>query len=112
MRVFMFHPKASVNIATLGRDKPNQTLARCVNFYQHCFTKNITEEIFECDQNKHTEKQHWYKKPHSGKQKHTPLPETKVGMFFPLERLDLIYFWSLRSHFVGIYCLKRCSHAS
>jgi hypothetical protein len=71
MCVFMFHSKASVNIATLGRDKPNQTLARCVNFYQHCFTKNIAEEIFECDQNKHTEKQHWYKK-HTLVSKNTP----------------------------------------
>ena len=54
MRVFMFHPRASVNIA-LGRDKPNHTLARYDNFYQHCCMKPVAEETFECDQNIHTE---------------------------------------------------------
>ena len=59
MCVFMLHPKASVNIAT--RDKPNHTLARYDIFYQHCFTKNIAKEIFECDQSINIEciKQHW-----------------------------------------------------
>ena len=54
MGFFMSQPKASVNIAMLGREKPNHTLARYDNFYQHCFTKNIAEEIFEFDQNIHT----------------------------------------------------------
>ena len=36
-----YHIKASVTIMAFGRGKSNHTLARCVFFYQHCFTKNI-----------------------------------------------------------------------
>ena len=36
-----YHIKASVTIMAFGREKSNHTLARCVFFYQHCFTKHI-----------------------------------------------------------------------
>ena len=55
IRVFMPHPKASVNIATRESDKPNHTLARYDIFYQRCFMKNIVKEIFKCDQSINTD---------------------------------------------------------
>jgi len=77
----MFHPRASVNIATLGRDKPNHTLARYDNFYQHCCMKPVAEETFECDQNIHTEITALVKN-HTLESKTTPrCQEPKKGCF-------------------------------
>ena len=45
-----YHQKASVKIQHLnfGRENSNHTLARCVFFYQHCFTK--VKDTYCCDE--------------------------------------------------------------
>ena len=43
-----YHIKASVTLMAFGRGKSNHTLARCVFFYPHCFTKII--EAYCCDE--------------------------------------------------------------
>ena len=84
---FMFHQKVSVlNIATFGKDKPNHTLARCVIFYQHCFTKNKAEKICENTQKHNHCKTAMAKGETPTGKKHTPLPDTVEGMFLPLKK--------------------------
>ena len=50
-----YHIKASVTLMAFGREKSNHTLARCVFFYQHCFTKIIDTKC--CDEK--YDKHHW-----------------------------------------------------
>jgi hypothetical protein len=109
-RVFMFRPKASVKIATLKwAQTQKHTLARYAISYQWCYMKNNTDEILECDQKYALWNTIGKKGPYLGKQKHTPLPETKVriGMYvFPAKKRLVLVFkmtfcWDILS---GVLC--------
>jgi hypothetical protein len=92
----------NVKIATFERDKPNHTLARCGNFFQHCFTKTSLKIYLSVTKTYTLQNSIGKKKTYSGKQKHIPVPEKMKEHFFHLLRLELILFWylNLRSHFV------------